>query len=153
LSPQAVGSGGAHSLRGTYPQPGIFRSWFRPSQTSPTIHTDNLTVDLSRLRNSFVIARNTAFTYKRKSIDTSQIGRVLAVRYVLEGSVQRDGNRVRVNVQLIDADTGSHLWADRFEDELADLFKLQDQIVVRLANSLRVELVNAVASAFTPGAR
>jgi hypothetical protein len=87
----------------------------------------NLTTDLSRIRNSFVIARNTAFTFKSKNIDTKEISKQLGVRYVLEGSVQRDQNRVRVNAQLIDGETGAHLWADRFEEDLADLFKLQDQ--------------------------
>jgi adenylate cyclase len=105
--------------------------------------TDNLTTDLSRIRNSFVIARNTAFTYKGKNEDAKEIGKELGVRYVLEGSVQRDGNRVRVNAQLIDAESGAHLWADRFEEDLSDLFKLQDDIVARLANSMRVELVKA----------
>jgi len=105
--------------------------------------TENLTTDLSRVRNSFVIARNTAFTFKGKSIDAKQISKELGVRYVLEGSVQRDQNRVRVNAQLIDGETGAHVWADRFEEDVADLFKLQDQVVARIANSLRVELVNA----------
>ena len=107
--------------------------------------TDNLTTDLSRIRNSFVIARNTAFTFKGKNVDAKEIGKELGVRYVLEGSVQRDQNRVRVNVQLIDAETGSHLWADRFEEDVADLFKLQDQVVARLANALSYELVQAEA--------
>jgi TolB-like protein/DNA-binding winged helix-turn-helix (wHTH) protein len=107
--------------------------------------TDNLTTDLSRIRDSFVIARNTAFTYKGKSIDAKQIGKELGVRYVLEGSVQRDGTRVRVNAQLIDAETGAHLWADRFEEDVADLFRLQDQVVARLANALNYELVRAEA--------
>ena len=105
--------------------------------------TENLTTDLSRIRDSFVIARNTAFTFKGKNLDAKEIGKELGVRYVLEGSVQRDGTRVRVNAQLIDAETGAHLWADRFEEDVADLFKLQDQVVARIANSLRVELVNA----------
>ncbi len=95
--------------------------------------TENLTTELSRIRDSFVIARNTAFTYKGKSIDAKKIGKELGVRYVLEGSAQRDQNRVRVNAQLIDAASGAHLWADRFEEDLADLFKLQDQVVARLA--------------------
>jgi adenylate cyclase len=107
--------------------------------------TDNLTTDLSRIRGSFVIARNTAFTFKGKSIDAKEIGKELGVRYVLEGSVQRDQNRVRVNAQLIDAETGAHLWADRFEEDVADLFKLQDQVVARLANALNYELVRAEA--------
>jgi adenylate cyclase len=107
--------------------------------------TENLTTDLSRTRNSFVIARNTAFTFKGKAIDAREIGKELGVRYLLEGSVQRDHNRVRVNAQLIDAESGAHLWADRFEEDLADVFKLQDQIVARLGNALGFELVKAEA--------
>ena len=107
--------------------------------------TENLTTELSRIRNSFVIARNTAFTYKDKAIDAKQIGRELGVRYVLEGSVQRDQNRVRVNAQLIDAESGAHLWADRFDKPLADLFNMQDEIVARLAGALNTELVSAEA--------
>ena len=111
--------------------------------------TENLTTDLSRIRNSFVIARNTAFTFKGKAIDAKEIGKELGVRYVLEGSVQRDQNRVRVNAQLIDGKTGAHLWADRFEDDMADMFKLQDQVVARLANTLGSELVKAEAEKST----
>ena len=107
--------------------------------------TENLTTELSRLRNSFVIARNTAFSFKGKNVDARDIGRQLGVRYVLEGSVQRDQNRVRVNAQLIDAGSGAHLWADRFEEDVADLFKLQDEVVARLANSLGYELVKTEA--------
>jgi tetratricopeptide (TPR) repeat protein len=91
-----------------------------------------------------VIARNTAFTFKGKAVD-SQIAKELGVRYVLEGSVQRDQNRVRVNAQLIDGETGAHLWADRFQEDVADLFKLQDDVVARLANSLGYELIKAEA--------
>ena len=109
--------------------------------------TENLTTDLSRIRDSFVIARNTAFTFKGKGLDAKEIGKELGVRYVLEGSVQRDANRVRVNAQLIDAQSGAHLWADRFEEDASDLFKLQDQVVARLANSLGYELVRAEAEA------
>jgi adenylate cyclase len=108
--------------------------------------TEDLTTDLSRVRNSFVIARNTAFTYKGKAIDAKAIGKELGVRYVLEGSVQRDQNRVRVNAQLIDAESGAHIWADRFEADMADLFKLQDQVVAQLANALRYELSMAEAT-------
>jgi len=111
--------------------------------------TENLTTELSRIRGSFVIARNTAFTYKGKSIDTKEIGKELGVRYVLEGSVQREQNRVRVNAQLVDVKTGAHLWADRFEEDVADLFKLQDHVVARLANSLGIELVKAEAEKAT----
>ncbi len=105
--------------------------------------TDNLTTDLSRIRNSFVIARNTAFTFKGKNIDAKEIGKELGVRYVLEGSVQRDQNRVRVNAQLIDAHAGAHLWADHFDAARADLLQMQDEIVARLANTLGFELLKA----------
>jgi TolB-like protein len=107
--------------------------------------TESLTTDLSRIRGSFVIGRNTAFTYKGKAVDLKQIGRELNVRYVLEGSVQRGGNRMRVNVQLIDAETGNHLWAERFDKPLADLFDMQDEIVARLAGALNAQLVAAEA--------
>jgi hypothetical protein len=92
-----------------------------------------------------VIARNTAFTYKGKPLDVKTIGRELNVRYVLEGSVQRGGNRMRVNVQLIDAETGNHLWAERFDKPVADLFDMQDEIVSRLANTLDAQLISAEA--------
>ena len=107
--------------------------------------TESLTTDLSRISGSFVIARNTAFTFKGKSIDVRQVGRELNVRYVLEGSVQRGNNRLRVNVQLIDAETGNHLWAERFDKPVADLFEMQDEIVSRLANTLNTQLVAAEA--------
>jgi TolB-like protein len=107
--------------------------------------TESLTTDLSRIRGSFVIGRNTAFTYKGKAVDLKQIGRELNVRYVLEGSVQRGGNRMRVNVQLIDAETGNHLWAERFDKPLADLFDMQDEIVARLAGALNDQLFVAEA--------
>jgi TolB-like protein/class 3 adenylate cyclase len=107
--------------------------------------TESLTTDLSRIRGAYVIARNTAFTYKGKPLGVKTIGRELNVRYVLEGSVQRAGDRMRVNVQLIDAETGSHLWAERFDKPQADLFDMQDEIVARLANALNTELVTAEA--------
>ena len=107
--------------------------------------TESLTTDLSLLANAFVVARNTAFTYKGKSVDAKQIGRDLNVRYILEGSIQRGGSRLRVNTQLIDAATGNHLWADRFDKPLADPFDMQDEIVSRLANQLRPELMEAEA--------
>ena len=107
--------------------------------------TESLTTDLSRISGSFVIARNSAFSYKGKAIDVRQVGRELNVRYVLEGSVQRSGNRLRVNVQLIDAETGNHLWAERFEKPVADLFDMQDEIVSRLANTLDAQLIVAEA--------
>jgi TolB-like protein len=107
--------------------------------------TESLTTDLSRISGSFVIGRHTAFTYKGKAVDVKQIGRELNVRYVLEGSVQRGGNRLRVNVQLISAETGNHLWAERFDKPVADLFDMQDEIVSRLANTLNTQLIEAEA--------
>ena len=103
--------------------------------------TENLTTDLSRIRDSFVIARNTAFTFKGKNADARQIGKELGVRYVLEGSVQRNQSQVRVNAQLIDAESGGHLWAERFDKPLADLFSMQDEIVASLASQLGAELI------------
>ncbi len=103
--------------------------------------TESLTTDLSRISGSFVIARNTAFTFKGKPVDVKKLGRELNVRYVLEGSMQRGGNRLRVNVQLIDAETGNHLWAERFDKPVADLFDMQDEIVSRLANTLNAQLI------------
>src|SRR5882762_8086909 len=107
--------------------------------------TESLTTDLSRISSAFVIGRHTAFTLKGKAVDLKQVGRELNVRYVLEGSVQRGGNRLRVNVQLIDAETGNHLWAERFEKPVADLFDMQDEIVSRLANTLDAQLIEVEA--------
>jgi TolB-like protein len=107
--------------------------------------TESLTTDLSRISSAFVIARNTAFTYKGRAGDVKQIGRELNVRYVLEGSVQRGLDRLRVNVQLVEAETGAHLWAERFDKPLADLFEMQDEIVARLAGTLNAQLVAAEA--------
>ncbi len=107
--------------------------------------TESLTTDLSRIRGAVVIARNTAFAYKSRRVDVKTIGRELNARYVLEGSVQRGGNRMRVNVQLIDAETGNHLWAERFDKPLANLFDMQDEIVARLAGALNAQLVAAEA--------
>src|SRR6266478_4033102 len=107
--------------------------------------TESLTTDLSRIRGSFVIGRHTAFTYKGKAVDLKQIGRELNVRYLLEGSVQRSGKRLRVNVQLVDAETANHLWAERFDKSIADLFDMQDEIVSRLANTLNAQLIAAEA--------
>ena len=115
--------------------------------------TDNLITDLAHIKGSFVIARNTAFTYKGKNIDAKEIGKELGVRYVLEGSAQRDQNRGRINAQLIDAESGAHLWAERFEEDLTDLFKLQDQVVARLSNTLGLELVKAEAEKSTHSQR
>jgi TolB-like protein/DNA-binding winged helix-turn-helix (wHTH) protein/tetratricopeptide (TPR) repeat protein len=103
--------------------------------------TDELTTSLSRLRDAFVISRSTAFSYRGKAVNTREIGKELGVRYVLEGSEYHSGNRVRVNAQLIDAETGSHIWADRFDAERTDLLHMQDEIVTRIARALQMELV------------
>src|SRR5712672_1230929 len=107
--------------------------------------TESLTTDLSRISGSFVIGRHTAFSFKGKAVDLKQIGRELNVRYVLEGSVQRGGNRLRVNVQLIDAETGNHLWAERFDKPVADLFDMQDEIAAHVARQLDTALIAAEA--------
>ena len=107
--------------------------------------SDDLTTDLSRIAGSFVIARSTAFTYKGKAADARQIGRELGVHYVLEGSVRRSGRQVRVNTQLIDAESGAHLWAERFDRDIGDLFVLQDEITSRIAVALDLELIEAEA--------
>jgi TolB-like protein len=111
--------------------------------------TEDLTTDLSRITGSFVIARSTAFTYKGKSVDTRQIGRELGVRYVIEGSVRRSDKEVRVNVQLIDAETGAHLWADQLDRDMYDLFRLQNEIRGRIARALQFELAIADAGRST----
>jgi adenylate cyclase len=107
--------------------------------------TEDLTTDLSHLSGSFVIARNTAFTYKDKPVDVKEIGRELGVRYLLEGSVRRIGEKIEINGQLISTETGAHVWADRFDGERSKLGQLQVEVVARLANSLGVELVKAKA--------
>ena len=106
--------------------------------------TDDLTTDLSRIADSFVIARTTAFTYKGKAVDVRQAARELGVRYVLEGSVRRLGEWVQVNVQLLDGETGGHLWADRFQADRANLAEAQNEITSRLARTLNLELAEAV---------
>jgi TolB-like protein/Tfp pilus assembly protein PilF len=105
------------------------------------ITTESLTTDLSRRPGVFAISRNTALAYKGKPIDTRQIGRELGVRYVLEGSVQHAGNWIRINAQLIDAESGAHLWAERFDKPRANLLDLQDEVTTRLARSVHVELI------------
>jgi adenylate cyclase len=111
--------------------------------------TEDLTTDLSRIADMLVISRNSAFTYKDKSVNAKQIGRELGVRYVLEGSVRRSGNRVRVNAQLIDAETDVHVWAERFDGDTGDLFAVQDEITSRIAVTLDLELVGAEAARAT----
>jgi TolB-like protein/DNA-binding winged helix-turn-helix (wHTH) protein len=106
---------------------------------------DDVTSDLSRIADLFVISRNTAFTYRNKPVDTRQIGRELGVRYVLQGSVRRSGNQLRVDTQLIDAETDAHLWAERFDGDTGDLFAVQNEITSRIAVALNAKLVGAEA--------
>ena len=105
--------------------------------------TETLTTDLSRCSGVFAISRNTAFAYKGKPIDTRQIGRELGVRYVLEGSVQNAGERFRFNAQLVDAESGAHLWAERFDKQRATLLDMQDEVASRLARTIHIELIAA----------
>jgi adenylate cyclase len=107
---------------------------------------EDLTTDLSRVEDLLVVSRDSAFTYKAKPTNTKQIGRELAVRYVLEGSVQRSGNQVRVNAQLIDSESDTHLWAERIDRDIRDLLALQDEITGRIAMSLGHELIAAEAA-------
>ncbi len=109
--------------------------------------TEDLTTDLSRISGSFVIARNTAFTYKGKAVDAKQIGRELGVRYVLEGSIRRSGQQVRVNAQLVNSETGAHLWAERFDSAASDLLQVQDDITLRIASELRADAIDLAMQA------
>jgi adenylate cyclase len=95
---------------------------------------------LSRIRWLFVIARNSTFTYKGQAVDVKQVGRELGVRYVLEGSVRKAGGRVRITAQLIDAESGAHLWADRFDGSLEDVFELQDNVASSVAGVIEPAL-------------
>ena len=108
--------------------------------------TEELTTSLSRLPNSFVVSRTTAFAYRGKAKDVKEIGKELGVRYVLEGSAQKSGARVRVDAQLIDAETGAHLWADQFDANQGELLEMQDEIVTRLARALQIQLAAVEAS-------
>jgi adenylate cyclase len=105
--------------------------------------TDDVTTDLSRLSDTVVISPGTAFTYKGKAVDPRQIGREFGVRYLLEGSIRKDGMQVQTNAQLVEARTAAHIWADRFDTELADLSELQDAITGRIASSLHIQLLQA----------
>ena len=107
---------------------------------------DDLTTDLSRIDGMFVISRNTAFTYKGAAVNAKHISQELGVRYVLEGSVRRSGRQLRVNAQLIDAQIGAHLWAERFDRDTGDLFALQNEITGRIAVALDIELIGAEAA-------
>ena len=104
---------------------------------------EDIITGLSRSKSLFVIARNSSFTYKGKAVDIKQVGRELGVRYVLEGSVRKAGNRIRITGQLIDASTGMHLWAERFEGSIEDIFDLQDQVTIRVVGAIAPKLQQA----------
>ncbi|MHC4677026.1 MAG: adenylate/guanylate cyclase domain-containing protein, partial [Planctomycetota bacterium] len=102
--------------------------------------TEDIITGLSKIPRLFVIARNSSFTYKNKPVKIQQVGRELGVRYVLEGSVQRSGNRIRITAQLIDASTGQHLWVEQYNRDLKDIFALQDEITMKIMTALQVKL-------------
>ena len=102
--------------------------------------TEQIISTLSKVPSMFVIARTSTFAYKGKPVKVQQVSQDLGVRYVLEGSVQRSGDRVRITAQLIDAIDGKHLWAQRYDRELEDIFKLQDEITLKIIQALRVKL-------------
>src|SRR6516162_7708809 len=104
---------------------------------------EDITTGLSRSKSLFVIARTSSFTYKGKAVDIKQIGRELGVRYVLEGSVRKSGNRVRITGQLVDAATGNHIWADRYESTLEDIFDLQDRVTMSVIGAISPQLERA----------
>ena len=113
---------------------------------------EDIITSLSRFGELFVIARNSTFAYKGKAIDVRQVGRELGVRYVLEGSVRKAGNRVRITGQLVDASSGAHLWADRFDGDLQNIFDLQDQVTARVANAVapKIEEIEINRAAHKP---
>src|SRR6266705_1062266 len=104
---------------------------------------EDITTALSKIRWFFVIACNSSFTYKGRAVDVKDVGRELGVRYVLEGSVRRGGNRLRITAQLVDAMTGNHVWAERYDRDLADLFAVQDEITERVVAAIEPELYAA----------
>ena len=102
--------------------------------------TEDIITGLSKIPRLFVIARNSSFTYKGKAVKVQQVGRDLGVRYVLEGSVRKAGERIRITAQLIDSGTGHHLWAERYDRDLKDIFALQDEITEQILTSMEVNL-------------
>src|SRR5204862_2836485 len=107
--------------------------------------TEDLITDLSKISALFVIARNSSFAYKGRSVKVQEIGRDLGVRFVLEGSIRKAGNRVRITAQLIDAASGGHLWAERFDRDLTDIFATQDEVVEKIVGALAVNLTHGEA--------
>lgn len=114
--------------------------------------TEEIITGLSKIPRMHVIARNSTFTYKGKPLKVQQVGKELGVRYVLEGSVRKAGNRIRVTAQLVDANTGYHLWAERYERELSDIFALQDEITIKILSALAVELTDGEQALLRHGA-
>ena len=112
--------------------------------------TEDLITDLSKVSGLFVIARNSSFAYKGKATKVQEIGRELGVRFVLEGSIRKAGNRVRITAQLVDAGSGGHLWAERFDRELTDIFATQDEVVEKIVAALAVKLTRARGAAAAP---
>jgi adenylate cyclase len=151
-APATVPSTASHSPPGAVPRVSIVVLPFTNLSSDPEQQyfadgiTEDLTTDLSRIAGVLVISRNTAFTYRNKAIDTKQIGRELGVRYVLEGSVRRSADQIRINAQLIDAEKDTQLWAERFNGNTSDLFALQDEITRRIAVALNLELWRAEAA-------
>src|SRR4029077_6149108 len=114
---------------------------------------EDIITALSRLKSLFVIARNSSFTYKDKPVDPKRVGQELGVRYVLEGSVRRAGNRLRITGQLIETGAGSHIWADRWDCELADIFHTQDEITARIENAIGDAVVRTEAGRLSRSGR
>ena len=104
---------------------------------------EDITTALSKLRWFFVIARNSSFAYKGRAVDVKQVGRELGVRYVLEGSVRKGGNRLRITAQLVEAETGNHVWAERYDRDVGDIFEVQDEITERVVAAIEPELYAA----------
>jgi len=109
--------------------------------------TEDIITDVSKVPGMFVIARNSSFTYKKQAVDVKEVGRKFGVRHVLEGSVRKAGMKVRINVQLIDAETGGHVWAERFDRDLEDIFALQDEVTQRIVEALKVNLAGGAPAA------
>ncbi len=104
---------------------------------------EDIITALSRYPSLFVIARNSCFTYKRRAVDVKQVGRELGVRYVLEGSLRKSGNRIRVTAQLVEAETGNHIWAERYDRDLADIFAVQDEITEAVTTAIAPAIADA----------
>jgi adenylate cyclase len=149
-------SGAARSARPSLPlpdKPSIAVLPFQNMSANPEQEyfadgiVDDIITALTRMRWLFIIARNSTFTYKGRAVDVKQVGRELGVRYVLEGGVRKSGNRIRITAQLIDAITGSHIWAERYDRDLTDIFLVQDEITERVAGAIEPELLNIEARA------